>query len=206
MLKKENIKILQKLFKTYFCFFQKMKLFYTILGALPVGRNTEQHDVFFGVAQSMKALVPAMKKFWPEAKGKIHIDCYQEVKFVDGYEIKIVEKTADIAEQHLFFINLGGYERGKFEELHQQYLMVGKSLSEITRRVKKTEFYKTKGFVDAVSHIDDKYGVDIDDIFKVNDILPLEMRDKYSVILEKTDVENQENFTHIGYLKISKLK
>ena len=183
-----------------------MKLFYTILGAIPAGRNIEQHDVFFGIGESMKSLVPAIKKFWPEAKGKIHIDCYQEVNFVDGYEIKIVEKTAELSENYLFFINLGGYEHGKFEELHQQYLMVGKSLSEITKRVKKTEFYKTMGFTDAVSHIDDKYGVDIDDIFKVNDILPLEMRDKYSIILEKTEATNQENFIHIGYLKLSKLK
>ncbi len=34
-----------------------------------------------------------MKAFWKEAEGKIHIDCYQEVKFADGYEVKIVEKV-----------------------------------------------------------------------------------------------------------------
>ena len=62
------------------------------------------------------------------------------------------------------------------------------------------------GFKNATSHIDDKHGVDIDDIFKVNDILPLEMKEKYSIVLKKSDVENQENFTHIGYLKIDKLK
>ena len=183
-----------------------MKLYYIILGATPKGRNTEQHDVFFGIAESLKELVPHMKRFWPEAKGKIHIDCYQEVRFVDGFEIRIVKKTPEISENHLFFINLGGYEAGKFEELHQQYLMVDQSMSKIIKRVKKTEFYKTKGFPEAVSHIDDKYAVDIDDIFKVDDILPLEMKEKFSLVLEKTDVENQENFTHIGYLKISKLK
>ena len=182
-----------------------MKLFYTILGATPKGRNTEQHDVFFGIAENFKDLIPDMKNFWPEAKGKIHIDCYQEVKFVDGFEIKIVEKRPVIGESHLFFINLGGYERGRFEELHQQYLMTGKSMSEIIKKVKKTEFYKTMGFKDAVSHIDDKYGVDIDDIFKVTDILPEKMKEKYSIILEKAEEENQENITHIGYLKLSKL-
>lgn len=183
-----------------------MKLYYVILGATPKGRNTEQHDVFFGIAESLKELVPDMKRFWPEAKGKIHIDCYQEVRFVDGFEIRIVEKTPEISDNHLFFINLGGYEAGRFEELHQQYLMVDQSMSKIIKRVKKTEFYKIKGFPEAVSHIDDKYAVDIDDIFKVDDILPLEMKEKFSLVLEKTDVENQENFTHIGYLKISKLR
>ena len=183
-----------------------MKLFYIILGATPIGRNTEQHDVFFGVAATLKDLIPAIKKFWPEAKGKIHIDGYQELKFVDGFEVKIVEKNSEIDEQQLFFINLGGYEPGKFEELHQKYMMVGKSMAEIIRRVKKTDFYKTMGFKNAESHIDDKYGVDIDDIFKVSDILPREMKEKYSILLEKSDVKNQDNYTFIGYMALSKLK
>ncbi|QOW11794.1 DUF1543 domain-containing protein [Kaistella flava (ex Peng et al. 2021)] len=183
-----------------------MKLFYIILGATPKGRNTEQHDVFFGIAETLKELIPEMKKFWMEAQGKIHIDCYQEVKYIDGFEVKIVEKDSQISEKQLFFINLGGYQHGKFEELHQQYLMVGKSMAEIIRRVKKTDFYKNMGFKNAESHIDDKHGVDIDDIFKVNDILSLKMKEKYSIVLEKTEVENQENYTFIGYLAISKLK
>ena len=183
-----------------------MKLFYVILGATPIGRNIEQHDVFFGIGENLKDLVPEMKKFWPEAKGKIHIDCYQEVQFVDGFEVKIVEKTSESVENHLFFINLGGYQSGKFEELHEQYLMVGQSLAKIIRKVKKTDFYKTMGFPEAVSHIDDKHAVDIDDVFNVNDILPLKMKEKYSIILEKSQSESQKNFTHIGYLAISKLK
>jgi hypothetical protein len=183
-----------------------MKLFYIILGATPQGRNTEQHDVFFGIAETLKDLIPEMKKFWPEAKGKIHIDAYQEVKYVDGFEVKIVEKNLEINESNLFFINLGGYDQGKFEELHQQYLMVGKSIAEIIRRVKKTDFYKNRGFKNAESHIDDKHGVDIDDIFKINDILPIQMKEKYSISLEKNEDKNQKNHTFIGYLAISKIK
>ena len=182
-----------------------MKLFYIILGATPPGRNTEQHDIFFGIAENLKDLIPDMKKFWIEAKGKIHIDAYKEVQFVDGFEVKIVEKNSELIDNHIFFINLGGYKRGQFEELHEQILMVDQSMSKIIRRVKKTEFYKTMGFPEAVSHIDDKHGVDIDDIFKVTDILPEKMKEKYSIILEKSEEENQENSTHIGYLKLSKL-
>ena len=125
---------------------------------------------------------------------------------MDGFEVKIVEKTSEAVENHLFFINLGGYQSGKFEELHEQYLMVGQSLAKIIRKVKKTNFYKTMGFPEAVSHIDDKHAVDIDDVFNVNDILPLKMKEKYSIILEKSQSESQKNFTHIGYLAISKLK
>ncbi|MEC5158311.1 DUF1543 domain-containing protein [Chryseobacterium sp. MP_3.2] len=183
-----------------------MKLFYILLGAEPKNRNIEQHDVFFGIAENLKDLVPAMKNFWPEANGKIHIDCYQEVKFVDGYELKIVEKNGDEKENHIYFINLGGYKPGIFEEFHAKYLMVESTMAQVIKRVKKTEFYKTFGFKAAPSHIDDKFGVDIDDIYKVSDILPAEMKEKYAIILEKSEEINQENFTYIGYLKISKLK
>ncbi len=181
-----------------------MKLFYVILGATPEGRNIEQHDVFFGIAEKFSDLVQAMKDFWPEAKGKIHIDCYQEVNFVDGFKVKIVERSAEQTDQHLFFLNLGGYKAGFFEEFHQQHLMVGKNLAEVVKKVKQSDFYLNMGFKNAESHIDDKHGVDIDDVFRVNDILPSEMKNRYAVVLEKSD-NAVANFTHIGYLKIDKI-
>jgi len=182
-----------------------LKLFYIILGATPKGRNIEQHDVFFGIAESLKDLVPDMKEFWKEADGKIHLDCYQEVKFADGYEVKIVEKGEGTSEEKLYFINLGGYKRGFFEEFHEQHLMVGNSMGDIVKKAKATEFYKTMGFEGAVSHIDDKHGVDIDDIFNVNDILPEKMKEKYAIVLKKSSAENQENLMGLGYLNINKI-
>lgn len=184
----------------------EMKLFYIILGATPKGRNIEQHDVFFGIAENLKDLVPDMKDFWKEAEGKIHLDCHQEVKFADGYEVKIVEKTDRTSEDQLYFLNLGGYKKGFFEEFHEQHLMVGKSMGEIIKRAKATEFYETMGFEGAVSHVDDKHGVDIDDIFNVNDILPEKMKEKYSIILTKSDAEDQKNPMGLGYLKIDKIQ
>lgn len=80
--------------------------------------------------------------------------------------------------------------------------MVGTSLSEVIKRVKQTPFYKTMGFKNAVSHIDDKHGVDIDDIYNVNDLLSEITKEKYSITLEKSEAENQENVMKIGYLKI----
>jgi hypothetical protein len=183
------------------------KLFYVIIGATPEGRNTEQHDVFFGIAENIKELIPEMKAFWPETKGKFHLDAYQEVKFADGFEVKIVSRNLEkIRTEHLFFINLGGYKPNVFDEFHQKHLMVGKKMSEIIKRVKKTEFYKTMGFSGAESHIDDKYGVDIDDIYKVEDLLSAATKEKFSIILEKTDIENQENVTNIGYFSLKSLK
>ena len=42
-------------------------------------------------------------------------------------------------------------------------------------------------------------------IFNVNDILPEEMKEKYSIILEKTEETNQANFSKVGYLKLDKI-
>ena len=177
-----------------------MKLFYVILGATTTGRNIEQHDVFFGIAERVEDLHSEIKNFWKFTK--LHIDCYQEVKFADGYELKIVEKTSEISYNQLFFVNLGGYKSGHFEEFHEQHLMVGKSLAEVIKKVKKTRFYKTMGFKNAPSHVDDQHGVDIDDIYNVNDLLSKKTKEKYSIILEKSEIENQENVMKIGYFKI----
>lgn len=183
-----------------------MKLFYIILGATPKGRNIEQHDVFFGIAENLKDLVPVMKEFWPEAKGKIHIDAYQEVRFADGYEISVEPKNIFDNEEKLFFVNLGGYREDHFKEFHEQHLMVGKTLGEVVKKAKATEFYNTMGFKGAGSHIDEKFGVDIDDIFSVNEILPEEMKQKYSLKIRKSNEEKQQNHTFLGYLMLDKIK
>lgn len=177
-----------------------MKLFYVILGATPKGRNIEQHDVFFGIANALEELIPEMKAFWKDTK--IHIDCYQEVNFADGYEIQIRTRTAESQHERLFFVNLGGYQPKRFEEFHEQHLMVGNSLGEVVKRVKQTAFYKNMGFEGAVSHVDDKHGVDIDDLYEVRDLLSPSSKEKYTISLVKSSQENQENPMKIGYLKL----
>ena len=87
---------------------KEVKLYMIMLGCRPEGRFTEQHDIFFGIGSSIKELIPYMKKFWPEAKGKIHIDAWREITVVDGQSVAIVEKKDEkTSNLDLFFINLG---------------------------------------------------------------------------------------------------
>ncbi|MBC7439220.1 MAG: DUF1543 domain-containing protein, partial [Flavobacterium sp.] len=44
-----------------------MKLYMIMLGCKPEGRLTEQHDIFFGIGNSLKELIPSMKNLWKEA-------------------------------------------------------------------------------------------------------------------------------------------
>ena len=189
---------------------ENLKLFMVMLGCRPEGRFTEQHDIFFGIGNSLKSLLADMKNFWPEAKGKIHIDAWREVTFVDGFQIKIIDKMTDSnsenkREEQLFFLNLGGYKPNEFEEYHYKILTVAKKLSEATKTAKATTFYKHCGFDGATSHIDDKFGIDVDDFFNVKDILNLDLKQKYTIHILKKNADSVEDEMHIGYVPISKL-
>ena len=102
------------------------KLFLLLLGSKAPGRNVEKHDYFFGIANNLKELIPAVKIFWPEAGNTIHLDGGREVNNVERYAIKVVlkEKTSEPSIKKLFFINLGGYQTGKLEEQHYTLLTV----------------------------------------------------------------------------------
>lgn len=177
-----------------------------LMGCRPKGRLTEQHDVFFGIAPSLRHLVPSMKQFWPEAKGKIHIDAWRKITQVDGFSIEISSRTEELTkDNHLFFINLGGYKENDFEEYHYKVLTIAKSKSEAIKKSKKTTFFKHCGFgVAGASHIDDKFGVDVDDIFRIKDILASVFKDKFSLKITETK-SVVEDVLEIGYLKIDKL-
>src|SRR5450432_31459 len=192
----------------------KMKLFMLLLGCRPHGRNTEQHDVFFGIGETMKDLIPDIKKSWPEAKGNIHVDAWRQINSVDGYSIHIEEvgfmqslKDRPKKEFDLFFINLGGYKENEFDEFHYKMLVVADNLDKAKDKAKKTAFFKhvtlpsTANNPTATSHIDDKYGIDVDDIYAVEDILPAHLKEKFTVAITPNKPSVDDEF-HLGYFKL----
>ena len=186
-----------------------MKLFMLLLGATPGGRHTEQHDVFFGIAETLKDLIPDIKESWPEAGDNIHIDAWREVHFVDGYNVQVYEKNkltpmGAQKELRLFFLNLGGYKQNEFEEFHYKMLVASENKSIAIRRAKETAFYKHTGFKEAPSHIHDKYEVDVDDVFEIEDILPKHIKENYSVVLSPTN-NTIEDKINLGYFQLHKL-
>ncbi len=184
---------------------KEVKLYMIMIGCRPKGRCTEQHDIFFGIGSSLKELIPSINAFWPEAKGQFHIDAWREVTTVDNFQIKVLPKgTATASSSQLFFINLGGYKENEFEEYHYKMLAVGDSLSEVTKKAKDTAFYKHCGFKGATSHIDDKFGIDVDDAFKVKEILPENFTDQFEIQITPNSTAD-EDLLHIGYLKMDKI-
>lgn len=183
------------------------KLFMILLGSKAPKRNVEQHDYFFGIAGSLKELVPAIREFWPEAGNSIHLDGWREVTQVDGHDIRVVLKhEADLSyPKKLFFINLGGYQSGKLEEQHYTVLSVHEQRSDAVQQAKKTIFFKTNTIKGAGSHIDEKYGIDVDDIYRIEDILAPASKEKYHLQLRPATVV-KDDVIHLGYFKLDKIK
>jgi hypothetical protein len=111
-----------------------------LVGCRPPGRFTEQHDMFFGIAETPAGLIPKLNSFWPEARGRLHVDA----------------------------------------------------------------FYKHTGFKGAPSHIDDKWGVDVDDVYEIEDILPPSDREQFSVHIAPATPAAADPLL-LGYITFDKL-
>jgi len=178
------------------------ELFMIVIGGKPEGRFTEQHDVYFGIANELKDLVPDMYEFWPALEGKMHIDSWRKVTQIGDHRISISPKTTNSGHntKKLFFVNLGGYKPNDMEEYHYKQLVVADNLAEATRLAKDSVFWKHH----ESSHIDDKYGIDVDDIYEVNDLLNPKFKENYHLNIFE-NLNQGEDVLEIGYLKISKL-
>ena len=192
-----------------------LTLFMVQLGARPKGRLIEQHDIFFGVANQVSELVDDINHHWPEVKNKWHIDSYRAISKVDNYAIKLVESSSQAESANdlkLFFINLGGYQRGSFEEFHYKLLIVAANQADAIKQAKQSEFYKAFTYKDkespfnAASHIDDKFEVDIDDIYNVNDLISNVRLLIEPITNESHELVNADDKEYVGYLSIKNLR
>lgn len=100
---------------------------------------------------------------------------------------------------------MGGYKENEFEEYHYKLLTVAENLGVASKNAKATTFYKHFGFKGATSHIDDKYGIDVDDIYTVDELLDAPFKERYSLKITKTETVPEEDILHIGYLKLDKI-
>ena len=193
-----------------------LTLYMVQLGGRPKGRLIEQHDMFFGVANQVSGLVADINQHWPEVKNKWHIDSYRAITKVDGYTIKLLESGEQVsteADLKLFFINLGGYQQGSFEEFHYKLLVVATSQAQAIKQAKQGDFYKQFTFtdidspLDAASHIDDKFEVDIDDIYNVNDLISnVQLLIEPIAEIGEDNIEIGEDKEYVGYLSIKNLR
>lgn len=177
-----------------------------MLGCKPANRNTEQHDIFFGIGATIAELIPEIISFWPEANGKIHVDAWREVTRVSGFKINVTERAspAQLPDQKLFFLNLGGYKKNEFDEFHYKMLVIASDKGLAIQQAKQSAFYKHTGFTGATSHVDDKFGVDVDDLHEIKDILSKKYLEKFSISLSEANGLAEDEI-HLGYFTLDKL-
>ncbi len=180
------------------------KLFMLLIGCKPPGRHTEQHDIYFGIGETIKDLLSEVKEFWPEAAGKFHLDGWREINNVDGYQMTVINKTDQNSSQvKLFFINLGGYKPNEFEEFHYKIVTAATDKSKAISQARETAFFRHTGFEGANSHIDDKYGIDVDDLYDIEDLLNNASKKKFSLLVTPLAEKAPPDEIHLGYFKIT---
>jgi hypothetical protein len=179
------------------------ELYMAILDCKPAHRFVEQHDVFFGIASNLVDLKPAILDFWPDGVLGLHIDAYRKVSNVDNFEIKVIERDNSVSDNefNLYFLNLGGYKFADMEEYHYKQLVVAKSMEEAITLATANSFWKHHDS----PHVDNKYGIDIDDAYLVEEMLPIEVRRKFSIQISTSTRQLQEDEISVGYLELGKL-
>ena len=221
-----------------------MKLFMLKIGARPQGRLIEQHDVMFVIANSLSETIESVNQHWPAVKNNWHLDAWREVKRVGDCQILLsknslskdgwskdnaladkmladnifaedrVDNKLDNQGKQLYFVNLGGYLPGQFEEFHYKTLVIAETLGKATAQVKKTAFYKAYTFYNvdtaksgvATSHVDDKHQLDLDDIHCVADLLPNDVALTIQPLTEPEKNQLPYDALHIGYLSLKQIK
>lgn len=80
-------------------------------------------------------------------------------------------------------------------------MVVAKTMGKAIKAAKQTAFYKQYGFKGAESHIDEKYALDVDDMHKVEDLLPQHLKELYQIQITPALGEPEDEL-HAGYVKL----
>lgn len=138
------------------------KLFMVYLGGKVSTSHIELHDIRFVVGDTIEETYPTLREEWFGDLAGLHLDSYMEIRNIDGYKVKL-QDTQNTQAEHLFFVNIGGYDPNNMLERHQVGLFVASFPAEAKKRAKATLL------VDATNqHKDDLYAVD--DCFSLNQV------------------------------------
>lgn len=137
------------------------KLFVVMLGGKHPRASIEVHDVVFAVAERLDATYGALREAWFGSPKGLHIDAWMAVDGVEGWKVQMSPLAPAADEPRLYFINLGGYERGAFGEAHHYLLVVAhsKAAAQAQARRRMVKGWQ-QGHVDALLEVDDCIPID----------------------------------------------
>lgn len=132
-----------------------MNLYMIHLGGKVEDCNLEIHDVQFIAADHIDQTIEILKKNWYGKAEKLHIDSYKQLIGADGFALRLTGKKPESGKK-VFFVQLGGYRRDTYQELHEVGLLVGDSLQEVKERaVKEIQADLIQNHVDSIANVED---------------------------------------------------
>tara|TARA_Y100001968_G_C19357998_1_gene718235 strand:- start:774 stop:1328 length:555 start_codon:yes stop_codon:yes gene_type:complete len=115
-----------------------LKLFLVLLGGNSKSNNIELHDIRWVIGKVIEDTFPQLRKEWFGSEEGLHIDSFMQIKYIDGFAIKIIRKNT-ISPTHdlkLWFVNLGGYNANQLAEIHKFNLIAAQSAREAKEKAK----------------------------------------------------------------------
>ncbi len=107
-----------------------------MLGGGALKSNTELHDVVFVCGHDINETYPQLKDLWFGDQKGLHIDCWMRVDQVDGFDVVLFKKPC-VEEKKLYFINMGAYQSGVFNEFHENRLLIANSIEQAKHLAKQ---------------------------------------------------------------------
>ena len=166
-----------------------MKLFSVFLGGRAYKCNTELHDVVFTLGEKIEDTYSDLLQKWFGLPDRLHIDSWVDLNIVEGYKISL-SKEKKKSKKKLYFVNLGAYEKNRFEELHESKFMVDINKINVKKRAKELLLIG-------------KEQVHLDDLYDVDDCIEIKKVSGYFINLERTSEKYNLKFNN-GYKPIPK--
>ena len=106
-----------------------MNLYVIYIGGRMEKSFIELHDMRFVIAEKIEDTYEELKSQWWGIPESLHLDCWGALKSADGHNIDLrKEPSHDI--NHLYFVNLGGYNSQEFTEHHKNIFVIASNKKE----------------------------------------------------------------------------
>ena len=166
-----------------------MNLFSVFLGGRAINCNIELHDVVFTIGEKIEDSYNDLLGKWFGLPDRLHIDSWVNLNIVEGYKITLSKKKIK-SNKKLYFVNLGAYEKNRFEELHESKFMIDINKKNVKKRAKELLLVG-------------KDQVHLDDLYDVDDCIEIRKVSGYYINLKKTSKVSNLIFNN-GYKPIPK--
>ncbi|AJI46902.1 DUF1543 domain-containing protein [Francisella philomiragia] len=161
------------------------QLFIVYLGGSAPKANIELHDVQFVIGNTIEDTYEQLRQNWFGTVKGLHLDSYKALKGADGYQISIQDRPQNFNKK-LYFVNLGGYDESKLNELHEFALFVAVDKIEAKKKALK-------------ALLEDSLIKHKDNLMEVDDCLELSSIDGKYIHLNPSDEEYDLKPDWFGY-------